>query len=290
MSITEKLGNLTVAHVCILLLLATAFPLINPLLLPFPVDANVQAAFDVFDQLPEGSVILWHTDTSLAQMGDVGVGTIAIQKAIFSRPQQIKLIMYSSSVEGADAFALALTESRPENFGKAYGVDYAILPYKAGGLEVVHAAVASGIQEAYPEDYYGTPTDQIPIMEGVIDYSDVDIFMTQYGLTDSCDPGLRQWTYKYGIPTILNPMSSGLSYAAQYFPDVVLGVLGGAVGGSQLELLTGLPGKGVKYNDAKNLTYLVTDVLIAMGTIIYWYRRLSGLETIHMMRDRDYGG
>ena len=290
MSLTEKLGKLTVAHVALILIIGTAIPLVYPLMIPFPVDANVQAAFDVIDALPEGSVILWHTETSLAQMGDVGVGTIAIQKTIFSRSQTLKLIMWSSSVEGAEAFAVALAESRPEDFGKEYGVDYVIFPYLAGGLEVTHAAVSSGIRTAYSEDYSGTPIDQIQIMDGIYDYTDVDLLITQNGLTDSCDPALRQWTYKYGTPTILNPMSSGLSYAAQYFPDVALGVLGGAVGGSQLELLTGFPGKGVKYNDAKNLTYLITDILIVTGTALYWYRRLSGLETVHLMRDRDYGG
>jgi hypothetical protein len=213
-------------------------------------------------------------------------------KYVWSLDNKIKFIMYSTGMESQSIVeeALKLAGSIPADQGKVYGTDWVLFPFLPGD-ELAQAAMAASFRDAYPTDAYGTPIDTLPIMQGLYNAADVDLYLTQYGLSDGCDPGLRQWTYKYGVPTVLLPMSSGLTYAAQYYPDVVVGYFGGGGHAAQIELLSGLPGEAIKYNDAKNLMYLVTDFFIVLGTVTYWYRRLTGAESVHTyQRDRDYEG
>jgi len=153
--------------------------------------------------------------------------------------------------------------------GKTYGNDFVNLGFKEG-REAVMVLVANELRSAYPTDYVGTSTDDLPVLDGIKSFADISLLIS----ISAGYPGTKEWVQqvqgRYSIP-----MVSGCTAvsAPEYYPYVqagqLQGLLGGMAGAAEYEVLNGLEGDAAAAMDAQSLGHLVVLVFIVLGNVLH---------------------
>ncbi len=124
------------------------------------------------------------------------------------------------------------------------GVDYAFLGYKPYyALHIL--GMGQNFRLPFPNDYYGTPLDSLPVMNGILNYSQVAcvIDLSSGNITDA-------WI-SYGQGRFDFPLALAVTgvQATQYYPFLnsgqVFGIMGGMLGAAQYEKLADNPGLAI---------------------------------------------
>jgi len=258
-------------------LVLIAVPFIAPVGLPLPISSESREFDNQFDQVPEGGSILWCSDIAFSLWTEIGSGEIAIYKRLFTLAQEkdIKLVFIST---GAEAFTLSdrtiQNDIKPKGFadGLTYGEDFVQLGW-IPGWESAMAATAVDIHNAFQNDWYGTPMDQLPIMDDLVALNDFDLvgwggyYVDEYA---------RQWT-GYNVPLIVNLSATTVSMAKPWFEQgLVNAYLNGQRGCAEFEVLTGYKGFATSAIDAQSIVHLYGVVILIVANVYYWWRRISG--------------
>ena len=157
------------------------------------------------------------------------------------------------------------------------GEDYVQLGFYAG-QETALASFASNVRSLVKVDYYGTPIDQLPIMNDVNDATAFD-FVIDYSGTPA-ERILRQYHTPYDIPV-------GFVYISGMFPDAIpyyssgqmVGFVNGLRGGAEYELLINKPRWGAASLDSLSTSHIFYAFLVVMVNVLYIYNRWVKGET-----------
>ena len=175
---------------------------------------------------------------------------------------------------GFDANAPAIYEMIIEDIdvptNKKYGEDYVMLGY-IPGLEIGAAAYAKDIHALISVDTYGTPLEELPLMQNVRNIEDIDLAIS---ISSGFGPMgyINQFYIPYGTPVAagcIGIMAPGLR---PYYPDQLRGFLPTARNGAEYELLINEPGIGIIDFDAQTLAHLVLIIFIITGNIFEYSR------------------
>jgi hypothetical protein len=152
-----------------------------------------------------------------------------------------------------------------EEYGLVYGEDYVIMPFLSGE-ETAMAAVATNFRQAYSIDYKGTLIDDIPILDGINDFNDIDLAIAQYGIFTFGEMFVRQWAVKYE-PILIVGQFYGI---APYWGTYVIGDIDNTLRAfAEWEFLVGIPGEELIRLDSQNLQGAATIIVIYI-LIIVW--------------------
>ena len=271
-SIFKRIGEIDRRVIFILILLLTIYPLLYPIGLPVQVTSQTLQAYEAINEIPDGSVVLVATGVYVMSLPDMGPGCQLMVQHLFDK--QVKIIFASFYVEGpiVEDIMLKACDTR----GKEYGVDYVRLGYLPGG-ETAKTALATDLHGAVSVDYYGTPLEEISILENINDGSDVDMVLA------FDDGGLgyggivRQYHTVFGIPIVVNVLAvMGPGVEPYIDSGQVKGLVSGMRGGAEYELIYGKPGAAVAGLDAQSLIHLMVLGFIILGNIDYFYGRFKG--------------
>jgi hypothetical protein len=166
-----------------------------------------------------------------------------------------------------------LNEVAAEFPGKAYGVDWVNLGYKAGD-DAVMVLMGQGIKNAFPRDYRGKVTADIPIMKNVRDYSSFPLLVN----ISAGFPGTKEWVQQVQSRFHL-PMVSGCTAvsAPEYYPYLqsgqLLGLLGGMAGAAEYEKVRSEKGLATKGMDAQSLAHIFVAFCIVLGNVVQRAKR-----------------
>jgi hypothetical protein len=267
-NIWTKIQNIPREILYILLIISMVIPLLSPLGLPLPITAQTRTLYESLLTLEEGDVMLLFVDwgagsISIHQPGALAVSVQAIQ-------QGAKLVYLTTNTEGPLMYERLLNEKlQPilDNAGYEYGEDYVFLGYVAGA-ETALAAIASNIRTAYSDDYYRTPLDDIPLMQTVQNHADFDMIITF--TMGSPESFVRQFNTQYGVVTHVH---CGEMMTPNLLPfwasGQITGLLNGAFGAAELEVLIQRPGDAVKLTDVYSFANILVFVFLVMGNIGY---------------------
>jgi hypothetical protein len=196
-------------------------------------------------------------------LSDSGIGLIAITKHLFRL--DLKWIGVSQSADGPLIYENIINQIRvPE--GKLYGEDWVFLGYAAGG-EAMQASLASNIKTVFPIDYYGTPLDELPLMDEVNSHEDIELVIMTSNSGDHVESLLRQWQSPYNVKCAANVGSVMGPAMLPYYPDQLLSVIIGMQAGAEYELIANVPGPGLTSADAMSLTNLLVMAFLILGNI-----------------------
>jgi hypothetical protein len=177
--------------------------------------------------------------------------------------KNVKIIQVALVLESV-MYATRAADLYAPQYGYEYGVDHVIMPYKAG-LDVVIASMGRDIHGLYTEDYFGTPTRQLPLMQQIKDIKDIALivdFMPGNTLVDF----IRQVESIYGVPVTGGVTAVCIPTMMPYvMSGQCRGLLGGMRGAAEYELLVGVPGAAIGGMDAQSLSHLLIIVAIALG-------------------------
>jgi hypothetical protein len=273
MNFWEKLGNIDYRWLYALSIIFTIIPIVHPLGMAIQVSEPTKGFADVITNLKEGSVVAVSFGASAQLLDEQEAQFLATWKTLFQH--KLKVIFYSTQPDGPILLKDELGKKvTPESYGYKYGTDYVNLGYSPLG-EAGEASIAQNIRGVFPNDMYGTPLNQIPLMQNINDQSKIDLIIFEYTSCTDVEFPIRQWVVPYKKPCIVMTLGCCGPMAAPYYPAQIQGFLSGSGMGTEMEVYTNNPGPGALMSDAKNLGILPFLFFFVLGNLSYLGKRFK---------------
>lgn len=259
--------------------LAVAVPLLFKITFSEKATPIVKAVYDKIENLPPGSKILISFDYDPAMAPEVGPMTDAFIRHAMAKGHRLYLMALWATGQPLIVTSIdqIITREFPE---KKRGIDFVNLGYKAGGTGVLNVIITD-IRKMYLTDVGGTDVDSLPIMNGIRSLRDMDLLISVGGGL----PGVKEWVLFAGDPGHIPTAGACAAVSAPllypYYPNQLLGLLGGIKGAAEYESelkkgyprFAATPQPGVKMMGPQTLAHLVIMAFIVIGNIAYFVRR-----------------
>ncbi len=260
--------------VFLLIFIGVAIPLIVKIGLPVETSKNVEMVYNLVENTPEESTVLISFDYDPASMPELHPMGKAILKHCFRKNiNVIFTAMWPMGVQMAEDLIDQLQVEFPQI---KYGEDYVNLGFKAGGMVTIQS-MGKDLTKIFPEDMYGTPIDELPIMDGIKNFNNI---MFVFSLSAG-SPGIKEWVQivhdKFNKPT--SGGCTGVS-APAILPYVneqqqLTGLLAGMKAAAEYEYMIGAPSTATSGMDAQSIAHFIIIIFIAIGNINYWRAKKS---------------
>lgn len=266
----QRVLNFDRRVIFLLIAVVTLLPLLFPVGLPVRVSPEVRKVYDYIESLPEGSIFLLSLDFDPASKPELYPMSIALLRHAFRR--NLRIIGMTLWVTGT-GMAESVFAQTAQEAGKENGKDYVFLGYSPGGLNVI-ISMGQDLYAAFPTDYYGNITADLPMLKDVQTLRDVD-----YAVSLAAGvPGVEVW-YVFGKEKYGFELGGGCTAvsAPGLYPLLdtgqINGLLGGLRGAAEYETLVGVTGKAIAGMDAQSATHFLIIFLIFLCNLFYF---LSG--------------
>lgn len=283
MNIFDRMMSLDRRWIFLLLAIVCVITYVIPFQVPILVEPEVKRIYDFIDDLPPGDIVMIAIDYDPNNLAELHPMAYAIMEHAWRK--KLRLIITALSQNGpgmADQAIRDLADSLKQD--RVYngvefkgrdivnGVDYTFLGYKPYYALVI-LGMGQNFRLPFPNDYYGTPLDDIPMMKGVINYDQVACVIDISGgnITDA-------WI-SYGQARFNFPLALGLTgvMTAQYYPYLgsgqVFGIMGGLLGAAEYEQLADNPGLAKDGMRVQLYAHMVIIVFILMGNVGFLMER-----------------
>lgn len=283
MDFFERLVKFDRRWIFLALVIVTIIGYFSSFEVPIIVEAEVRSVYDFVDSLPPDDIVFVAIDYDPNAQAELHPMTYAIFEHCFRK--NVKVIFTALSQNGPGMADQAIRDvSDSMKLDRTYngeffpgreivnGVDYAFLGYKPYYALVI-LGMGQDFRLQFPNDYYGSPLDSLPMMQGVHNYNDIAcvIDISAGNITDAW---ISYGQGRFGFPLALG--LTGVS-AAQYYPYLnsgqIFGLIGGMSGAAQYEKLADNPGKARDAMRMQVAAHLVIILFIAMGNIGYFASR-----------------
>lgn len=283
MNIFEKLMALDRRWVFLLLAVVCIAAFYIPFVVPIITEPETEAIYNFVDSLPEGDIVFVAVDYDPNSLAELHPMTYVIVEHAWRKKLRVIFTALSQNGPGmvdqairdlSDSLAKPATYNGVDYPGREIvnGVDYTFLGYKPYYALVI-AGMGQDFRLPFPNDYYGTPLDSIPMMKNVINYDQVSCVISISGGTIA-----DAWV-SYGQGPFGFPLFFGLTgvMTAQYYPfygsGQVSGLMGGLLGAAQYEDLTDNPGRAKEGMKIQLMSHLVIILFIIMGNVGFFAER-----------------
>ncbi len=270
MTFSEKMLKIDRRIIFLMIGLCTLLPLLYPVGLPIRISAEVRGVYDHIESLPERSVFLLSIDFDPASKPELYPQAIALLRHAFRK--HLRVVTMTLWVSGTGMADQLVTQVAKE-MGKEYGTDYAFLGWSPGGQAVI-INMGQDLYSAFPSDYSGKSTKDLPVLDGVRSLKDVG-YMVSLG---AGRPGVEEW-YVFGKDKYKFELGGGCTgvMAPGLYPLLrsgqINGLIGGLRGAAEYENLIGQKGKAVAGMDAQSATHLAIILLVIMCNLFYFSLR-----------------
>lgn len=273
-SLAKKLLNIDQKIIFIILFIAFALPLLNPIVLPMKVDKWSKQTYDFVESLPEGSIILIENGNDASTYPQCGSGMVVQMCQLLSK--DMKIVMFTcgpATAFWADKAIQDTLSKLPANIPAENGVNWVHLGFVTGG-ETGVAALATDLRSVIKKDYYGTPIDEIPLLENINHANDFDAIIWHGAAETSIPWGIRQIVVPFEIPMTGSVTLVDIASMGPYIDAGLLnGVVGGLKGSADYEYLMHMTGPALAQIMTVNIAGLFWIVLIIVGNILYFVVR-----------------
>ncbi|TKB62869.1 MAG: hypothetical protein E8D48_06035 [Nitrospira sp.] len=270
MTFAERMLKIDRRIIFLMIGLCTLLPLLYPVGLPIKVSSEVRGVYDHIESLPERSVFLLSIDFDPASKPELYPQAVALLRHAFRK--HLRVVTMTLWVSGTGMADQLVTQVAKE-MGKEYGTDYAFLGWSPGGQAVI-INMGQDLYSAFPSDYNGKSTKDLPVLDGVRSLKDVG-YMVSLG---AGRPGVEEW-YVFGKDKYKFELGGGCTgvMAPGLYPLLrsgqINGLIGGLRGAAEYENLIGQKGKAVAGMDAQSATHLAIIALVIMCNLFYFSLR-----------------
>jgi hypothetical protein len=246
---------------------AVVVPFFLPLNLPVIVTEPTQDLYDAVNAIaPNDKPLLLAIDYAPATLPELDPMAIAILRHCFEK--NIRVIVMTLNPAGYGLAERAMLQVA-EQYHKTYGEDYVFLGFQPG-IAAVILGMGVSIRNVFPDDAYGTPLKDLPMMEGIRNYDDVPLLVTLAGWSAA-----EAWIY-YAYQPYHQQVGAGVTavMATDFYPywntGQLVGMLGGMRGAAEYEVLVHQEGAGVRGMDSQSIIHILIIVLIVAGNLAYF--------------------
>ncbi|MGD8923226.1 MAG: hypothetical protein PVH24_08240 [Candidatus Zixiibacteriota bacterium] len=270
MTFWERMGALDRRWIYLMAAIAVIIPFIIPADFPVELTPEVQQVYDAVESLPDSSVVMLTYDYYPSTIAETEPMSRAALRHLFSK--DCKIVTISNIPLGGPTIAERVTREVAAEYGKKYGIDYVNLGYKYGYVAVMKG-IGTSIETIFPTDNLGTPLSQLPLMDSVKNYDDIDfIFIVADNAT--ADYWVSIVNAQYGVP-----MCCGASavMAPRFYSFIgsgqLQGLLGGMKGAAEYEQLIGHKDRAFRGMAVQSLIHLLIIALVILGNLSFFMSR-----------------
>ncbi len=283
MNIFDRMMSFDRRWVFLLLAVVCVITYVIDFQVPIRVENEVRTIHEFIDTLKPDEIVFIAIDYDPNALAELHPMCYALMEHCFRKKLKVIITALSQNGPGmAEQAILNISDSLKldrEYNGILYkgreirnGIDYAFLGYKPY-FALVILGMGQNFRLPYPTDYYGTPLDSIPMMQGVQNYDQVAcvIDLSAGNITDA-------WI-AYGQGRFYFPLALGLTgvMGADYYPYLnskqVFGLMAGLYGAAQYEELADNPGLAKDGMRIQVYAHLVIIFFILIGNIGYFVSR-----------------
>jgi hypothetical protein len=271
--IAHRLSRLDRRILFLIVLVCATVPLLIGAGVELSVSPPVQGMYDAVDALPPGSYVYLAADYDPGPLPELYPMNVAFVEHLFSR--DVKIISASLWAPGPPLSQKVFDDIAPR-YGKVYGEDYVNLGFKEG-REAVMVSVAEDLRRTFPEDYFGTPYEDIPMLEGIENLTDFSLIVN----VSAGYPGIKEWVQQ--IATRFDvPIGGGVTAVSgpEMYPYMqsgqLVGLLAGMKGAAEYERALAKPGLGLAGMAAQSSVHVAVIVFIVLANVFYFMGKRKG--------------
>jgi hypothetical protein len=276
MNFFEKLMQIDRRWVYLAIGLAVLVPTIWSFDITVTPTPEVKKVYNFVDSLQAGQYLFICVDYDPSSMAELNPMTTAIVNQAFEK--DIKIVFVTLSQFGP-GLVEQITSGLAANHNKKNGIDYAFLGYRPYPAIVI-LAMGVDFRVPFPQDYYGTPLDSLPVMDGIKNFDDVK-GVIEITSGNTADFWLTYGNGRYGFPLAIGITGVMSANYYQYLSSGQLfGIIPGVKGAAEYEELVGYPGEGKAQMAYQVIAHAVILLFIIISNIAYFAsrKRKSGLE------------
>jgi hypothetical protein len=269
----EKLLGIDRRWIFLAIGVAVVIPFFLPMGFPVVVTPEVRQLYDAIEELPSDSKpIILSMDYAPATTPELDPMSLGILRHAFSRHLPVIVMTLHPAGYGLAQAAIATAAAE---YDVEYGVDYVFLGFNPG-IAAVMLGMGIDIRNVFPEDAYGTPIADMPIMDGVRNYDDIPLLVSVAG---SAYPD--SWV-SFAYQPYGQRVAAGVTavMATDYYPYLdagqMVGLLGGMRGAAEYEVLIERADKAVRGMDSQSVIHVFIIVLVILGNVAYFAQRKGG--------------
>ncbi len=264
----QKLNNIDVRWLYLIMVIFAIFPLLKPIGLPLPITERTRHSFEVIDALQPGDLVFFGIDYSPTQEAEMWPQTLAIGHHLAQRGVKIVLL---NMIEGAYRYEEKIRDVILEQYPNyTYGEDMVALPFTAG-REAAFNSVAADFKGLYQVDLAGASLGTLPLWNEITSARD---FVMYVELADAPDWWLRPMSQVPGLKLWNGTVASGASTMAPlYQSGQMVGFIYGMAGAAEYEVLVKKPGSAAAAMDTQSMGHALIILFVVLGNIGYIVQR-----------------
>ena len=283
----EKLLYIDRRIIYLLVAIGALIPIIRPIGLPVVPTSPVKGLFDKIEGLGPDDAVMISFDYGPSSEPELNPMAAAILRHLFIR--RVRVIVVAIFPLGGVSMAIQEVGRVSKEFDLEYGVDFVNLGYKDGGQAPMKAMGVS-IQDVFPADVDGRPTRDMPLIQDVKNYEDIDVVIS---LATSV---IGEWwanliNAQFGVDVAVGCTAvSAPKYYAYLRSGQMIGLLGGLKGASEYEklLIDRYPEARELYArpdeakrsamtgmDVQSIVHIIIIAFIIFGNTMYFILRRS---------------
>ena len=270
-SFWQRLQQIPRYYIYLLLAGVVVWQLIFPIQLPIVPSAATQGVHEAIRAVPDDKIIIITTDWDASTQAETGPQTQSVIHACFQERKRFAIMNLQPPM--GVKLAQDLAEEAARDYDVSYGVDWCNWGYKYG-YENVLMALAKDIPATIGDDFYGNPVTDLPMMQGLEDIEDVGLVVEVTGLSGVTEMwiGLIQGPYQTPLASAYTAVMAPL-----YYPYLdsgqMQGMLVGAKGAAEMEVLTDKPGRATRIMNVQSWAHVLIILLIIDGKLGYLLTR-----------------
>ncbi|MFB3879905.1 MAG: hypothetical protein ACE149_01515 [Armatimonadota bacterium] len=263
----ERLQQIPRYYIYLLLAAVVIWQILLPIRLPIKPSAATRGVLAAIENVPDDKLIIISADWDASTQAETGPQTEAIIHACFQLHKRFALMSLGAPM--GIKLANDIAERVAEQYGAKYGVDWCNWGYKYG-YDNILIAMAKNIPKTMGTDFRRGPVARLPMMAGVKDISSIGLVIEITGLAAITEYWIGLIQGVYGTP-----FASAYTavMAPGYYPFLdskqMKGMLVGAKGAAEMELLVRRPGLGGAVMAAQSWAHVFIIALIVLGNVGY---------------------
>lgn len=269
MTFFEKIMQIDRRWIYLAIGLAVLIPAICSFTIPVSVSHEVEKIYNFVEELGPKEILFLAMDYDPSSMAELNPMAEAILKHAFTRDRKVIIVTLSQFGPG---MVEEITTRLAAQYNRKLGVDYAFLGYRPYPAITI-MLMGTDFRVPFPQDYYGTPLDSLPIMRGVKNFNNVK------GVIDLTAGNTADMWITYGNGRYNFPLAVGITgvSAADYYQYLqsgqIFGLIPGVKGAAEYERLINKSGQGMEQVSYQVVAHAVIILFIVISNVAFFATR-----------------
>jgi hypothetical protein len=269
MRLLEKMMQIDRRWIYLAIGLAVIIPAIISFTVPVPVSKEVKKIYDFVEGVGPNEYLFLAMDYDPSSMAELNPMAEAILQHAFSKDRKVVIVTLAQFGPG---MVEEITTRLAAEYNRKLGVDYSFLGYRPYPAITI-MLMGTDFRVPFPQDYYGTPLDSLPMMQGVKNFNNVK------GVIDLTAGNTADMWITYGNGRYNFPLAIGITgvMAADYYQYLqsgqIFGIIPGVKGAAEYERLIEKPGQGMAQVSYQLVAHSVIILFIVISNIAYFATR-----------------